>query len=282
MQSHIVTCCYNKVLNRNPDDDGLLTYAAFLERHKESDLINVLKKSDEYKDRITTKTFINVFMCVRNNEKDLYKTFDVLEKIRRKDETHEYRYYIFENDSTDDTIQLCEDFIKRNHGVFMSDVLNKIQWKDVKDIGRVTDMSIYRNKCKALCSDDDMKNSEFCVLVDTNVTFNDMIIDRFEKILRDQSIVMVSPFGKVGSKRVYYDTYALEFLERPRHFKIDSGIIDVKSACGGMFMVRSEAMLVSSWKSIDAARSEHNYFCYQVGNFGRVVIDTSTVTEWFK
>jgi hypothetical protein len=280
--SECVTRCYNKYLNREPDDDGITTYSAFLKRRTESELISALTRSDEYKKHIHKKEFINVFMCVRNNENNLVETFSVLEKIRRKDVTYEYRYFIFENDSIDETCALCEAFMSRNHGIFMSDSLNKIQWKDVKDIGRVTDMSIYRNKCKSLCSDQNMKNSMYCVLVDTNVKFDDTILERFMNVLQDESIAMVSPFGKVGPKRVYYDTYALEFLDSPKPLRIDCGIIDVKSACGGIFMVRSDAALIATWKSIDSHRSEHNHFCYKVRDFGRIVIDTSIVTEWYK
>lgn len=271
---------YNKILNRDPDPDGLETYVNFLKKHKEWELANVLKRSHEYVDRIHHKKWIYIFMCVRNNGKDLPKTLDMLEKIRRKDETHEYAYFIFENDSSDDTVELCKEFVSRNHGVFQSDVLNKKQWDDVKDIDRVTDMSIYRNTCKSLCPD--VSASEYCVLVDTKVTFSEDIFDKFRITLKDETIAMVSPFGKVGKKPVYYDTYALEFKNNRRVVRMNTGIIDVFSACGGIFMVRSPAVIGATWKAIDGNKSEHNAFCYSVSDFGRVVIDTSIHVEWVK
>lgn len=276
----VIHRCYNKILNREPDEDGLTTYKAYLKEHSENDLSCVLQKSNEYLNYIANKSFINIFMCVRNNANDIVVLFKQLEYIRRNDKIHEYRYYIYENDSNDHTVQLCQTFIQNNHGVVFSDTLNKKQWNDVKHIGRVVDMAIYRNKCKALCSDENMKNSEFCVLVDTKVLFDNDIFDRFSSVLQDKSIVMVTPYGKVGKRIVYYDTYALETLGSI--VRINQGIIDVKSACGGIFMVRSDALRVSEWKLLDSHRSEHNNFCYEVGNFGRVVIDTDIHTEWTK
>ena len=276
-----ITKLYNKILNRDPDPEGLDTYKSFLKRKKEWELANVLKRSTEYEERVCHKKWIYVFMCVRNNGNDLPKTLEMLEKIRRKDETHEYAYFIFENDSSDNTVELCKEFIARNHGTFQSDVMNKKQWEDVKDIDRVTDMAIYRNTCKSLCQD--LSASEFCVLVDTKVTFREDIFEKFKSTLKDETIAMVSPFGKVGKKLVYYDTYALEFKDnRKRTVRINTGIIDVLSACGGIFMVRSPAVVASQWDGIDGNKSEHNAFCYSVSDFGRVIIDTSIHVEWVK
>lgn len=276
----IIKNCYNKILNRDPDDDGVATYEEHLKK-PHFDLERVLKSSEEYDVRIRCKKFINVFMCVRNNARDLPSTFDVLERIRRKDDAYEYWYYIFENDSDDDTVELCETFMAKNNGVFHRDVLNKKQWGDVKDFNRVRDMAIYRNKCKELCSLEHLKRSEFCVLVDTKVTFGADIIDRYVRTMNDESIAMVTPFGKVGKKPVYYDTYALEQKVNKR-ITMNSGLIEVVSACGGIFMVRSEAFIPSYWKGIEANKSEHNAFCYSVNNFGKIVVDTSIHTEWVK
>lgn len=277
-----ITRLYNKILNRDPDPDGLETYKTFLKSRKEWELAKVLKRSKEYEKRIGHKKWIYVFMCVRNNGNDLPKSLEMLEKIRRKDETHEYAYFIFENDSSDNTVELCKEFIDRNNGAFQSDVMNKKQWEDVKDIDRVTDMAIYRNTCKSLCQD--VSASEFSVLVDTKVTFREDIFDKFKDTLKDETIAMVSPFGKVGKKPVYYDTYALEFKENnmKRVVRMNTGIIDVLSACGGIFMVRSPAVVASRWEGIDRNKSEHNEFCYSVSDFGRVVIDTSIHVEWVK
>lgn len=276
----IIKNSYNKILNRDPDDDGMCAYTEHMKKPS-FDLEKVLRNSDEYKKRLETKKIINVFMCVRNNAADLPKTFDALERIRRKDETYEYWYYIFENDSEDDTVQLCEDFMAKNNGTFHSDVLNKKQWGDVKDFNRVTDMAIYRNKCRYLCPLEKLQNSEFCVLIDTKVTFKDDIMSRYIDTLRDETIAMVTPFGKVGKKPVYYDTYALE-QKTPKRIVMNSGIVDVVSACGGIFMVRSEAFIPSKWKGIESGKSEHNAFCYSVNNFGKIVINTHIHTEWVK
>ena len=281
MEDTIIKNLYHQILNRDPDPDGLETYRHFLHTRKKWELVSVLKGSDEYKKRIAHKKWIYVFMCVRNNGKDLIKTLDTLEKIRRADDTYEYAYYIFENDSSDNTVELCNEFMSKNHGAFQSVVMNKKQWEDVKDIDRVTDMAIYRNMCKALCPD--VSKSEYCVLVDTKVTFSVEIFDAFRNTLKDDTIAMVSPFGKVGKKPVYYDTYALEFKDnKKRTIRMNKGIIDVLSACGGIFMVRSPAVIGSTWEGIDGDKSEHNAFCYSVNDFGRVVINTSIHVEWVK
>lgn len=275
----IIDRCYKKYLNRDPDPSGIETYTKYLQKRKEIDLIRILKSSEEYDQRIKSKKWINVFMCVRNNSLDLQDTFDTLEFIRRKNDTYDFRYYIFENDSDDDTVSMCKVFMSKNHGVFKSCVLKTKKWEDVKDKDRVTDMAYYRNQCKELCYLDD-RNCEYCVLIDTKVKFNTDIFDKYIHHLNNtSSTVMITPYGKVGKKNVYYDTYA---LDSPNPIKINTGIQKVNSACAGIFMVRSIPFFQCSWKMICGNKSEHNNFCYELKKYGDIVVDTNIHVEWTK
>ena len=226
-------------------------------------------------------TVLNVFMCLRNNSNTLSSTFDSLELLETSYPHVTFCYYIFENDSTDDTPEKIKHFMFQRQGRFSCNLLKMKQWESIKSIHRSTDMAVYRNSMKSLCTD--WENSIYSVIVDSNVHFNVATIEGFIQELQDTSIAMVTPFGHVNHMpRVYYDTYALlTFQDKQRLPVFTPCLYEVKSAFGGIVMLRTEALQHSRWAATPhALYSEHVAFCSQVRQFGQVVVLKNNKVEW--
>ena len=228
------------------------------------------------------RSIINVFMCLRNNADTLQNTFNSLKALENHFENFRFVYYIFENDSTDDTPSLISSFMQHRSGTFKSCNLNTRQWGSVKDTQRSSDMARYRNNMKNLCSSWD--DSEFSIILDSNVSFSISTISDFISTLQnDSSIAMVTPFGHIqSSPRTYYDTYALLTNSDKRYIPLFiPAILPVKSSFGGIVMLRSQAFRNSSWNTIvSSLESEHVSFCADVRRYGSVVILKHTKVSW--
>ena len=156
------------------------------------------------------KERVNVFGCFRNNEDVFDKIQDNFEIIEEKNKDVEFYYYFFENDSTDATPYLILDFMRQRKGRYtLTNVATK-KWADVKALGRVQDMAMYRNAMKDLCTD--YTNSKYTVIIDTGVDYDFTTYQRMVDVLeKNPDVAMVTPYGIVkGSKDKYYDTYAFE------------------------------------------------------------------------
>ena len=93
-------------------------------------------------------SIINVFMCLRNNADTLQNTFNSLKAIENHFTNFRFVYYIFENDSTDNTPSLISSFMQHRSGALKCCNLNTRQWGSVKDTQRSSDMARYRNHMK--------------------------------------------------------------------------------------------------------------------------------------
>ena len=108
---------------------------------------------------------VNVFMCLRNNENSLDKTFTMLEKLKEINNNYKFYFYIYENDSIDNTKNIIRSFYDFNNGKCKFEILDKVQWNsDNKNHDRITDMSLYRNKMKTLCTN--WEHSEYSIILD--------------------------------------------------------------------------------------------------------------------
>lgn len=232
--------------------------------------------SNEKKERV------NVFGCFRNNEDVFDKIQDNFEVIEEKNKDVEFYYYFFENDSTDATPYLILDFMRQRKGRYtLTNVATK-KWADVKALGRVQDMAMYRNAMKDLCTD--YTNSKYTVIIDTGVDYDFTTYQRMVDVLdKNPDVAMVTPYGIVkGSKDKYYDTYAFEGFAKSTKIDIKYDLFNVKSAFGGFVVIRTEVFEKCYWEAIDEHRSEHNFFCNMVRNYGKVVIANRIKVEWTK
>ena len=201
-------------------------------------------------------TDLHVFMCVRNNQKSLVKTLNSLECTENAMPHIRFAYYIYENDSTDNTCEFILDFMKKRRGnVSVGNKLNKIQWTSVKDKNRIRDMAMYRNRMKGLCAD--FATSKYSIILDSEISFSPTTIQEMIKVLdTNPDIAMTTPWGVSNAasykrRNAYYDLYALLTLK-------DNWTVENQN---GMY-------------------SEHVYFCERVRKYGSVVICRDIAVQW--
>lgn len=228
-------------------------------------------------------------MCVRNNDDTLETTLNKLNNIEKNNSEYIFRYYIYENDSTDNTKNIIIDFYKHHKGNCIFETLNNHMWGNTKDIQRIIDMSVYRNKMKQLCKK--FNNSDYSIILDTNITFKITIFEEMINILnKNKTIQMVTPYGFVeGKPKVYYDTFALDLnsectgsvLKKLRYELQTNELVKLKSGFSGFIMIRTQTLEKCSWKYSDIC-SEHNYFCKEVCKYGDIVCSRNIKVSWKK
>lgn len=251
---------------------------------KQKSITNVLtyKNVDwETSDKLTNN-ILNVFLCVRDNEDDISVTFTKLKKLERKHKELEFYYYVLENDSKDDTPHVVLDFFNYSKGKFRIEKSEKKKWGAVADNNRVKDMAKYRNMMKDLCNT--WENSEYSIIVDTEITFDDDILEKYISIMQNnKTIVMATPYGTVQETNRYYDTFAFHaFDKRPCVYTYDEEreIFPVHSAFAGFAIIRSKFLKDAEWKESNINVSEHNMLCEQLRKFGQVVVCKNIVVRW--
>ena len=258
------------------------------------DSLNTVIVEDEESDeefvipaKRSLKQVVNIFMCVRNNAKELTDTLRVLRIIERDNlAEYEFRYYIMENDSTDDTPYQILDFYKYAKGQYKLAKYGKRQHGTTRKIDRVKDMAFYRNEMKNLCVD--WKNSKYSFIVDTGVKFTNKIFKQLIADIEKTGGAMVASFGGIvnGQEDRYYDTYALETKDGTLGFPLyiqsmPDDFMEVNSCFGGFVIVKTEVLKECKWDAIDANRSEHNFFCREVQRHGKIHISKKTKILWW-
>lgn len=236
---------------------------------------------------VTKGSKINVFGCFRNNETSLGQTLGGLKAME-----HKYKgatdYYFFENDSNDTTPALLADFFKHSNGKYACEKLGNTHWPSTNDPRRIKDLSMYRNKMKALC--DDWSQSDYSFIIDSEVIFDLEIMSNMLSVLEDNpDIAMVTPFGTPVWSDLYYDTFAYRPLEGdeiipPNHHTTP---FEVRSAFAGFVCIRTKALELCHWESdldnsANFSISEHVHFCDMVRRYGKIVIDPRIRVYWKK
>ena len=226
-------------------------------------------------------------MCCRNNEDTIEKTFYLLDQIETENKMYNFRYYIYENDSTDNTKKKIIDFFRNHKGNCLFETLKNKQWGSVKDEKRVIEMSIYRNKMKKLCTN--FKKSYYSIILDTNITFQPSIFNDMLNIFsQEPNIHMITPFGFVeGKPKVYYDTFALDLVSdlKGSNFKKllfeirRNKLVKLKSGFAGFVMIKTQTLQKCSWNSSSVC-SEHNQFCDEVKKYGDIVCAADIKVSW--
>ena len=246
-----------------------------------SNVIHIENKNWKTNPKITNN-ILNIFMCVRDNEEDISITFTKLKKLERKHTDLKFYYYVLENDSSDDTPHVVLDFFNYSNGKFRIEKSEKIKWGAVPDRNRVRDMAKYRNMMKDLCTT--WENSEYSLVVDTEITFDDDILEKYLNIMENnKTIVMATPFGTVQDTNKYYDTFAFHaFNKRPCVYTYDTqeDIFPVQSAFAGFSIIRSKFLKDAHWGESEIKVSEHNALCEQLRKFGNVVVCKHIIVRW--
>jgi len=242
---------------------------------------------------------ITVMCLFRNSEKGLPKLFSRLKKLEKK---YEMEYYFYENDSTDNTVKELEIWMLTRKGKVISEILDAPTFGHTPDEERMKMMTYYRNK---LLNGIKPIDSDFCFIIDSDVDFNENIIDDYLKYMKDD-VAMCTPFVKQNikcnmcmcGKQTYYDTFAIQDKDNneglllscnPFQRKEDRQSwknlepVVVNSAFGGAALVRTEAVNNTEWatkrkesafdiKGRMMGSCEHWAFCKGVSKYGKILV----------
>ena len=217
----------------------------------------------------------DLYCMFRNNQDTIGKTLSTLKAFERQ--AGECRYYIYENDSTDDTPNQIKDFYCHSKGDYLTDKIGTKKWRSEPDSRRMLDLAQYRNKMKALNKD---WTGQYSFIMDSEIDFTPDHMFRMIEILEDNDdIAMVTPWGVATHKESsYYDTWALRPDEPLKH---QEDLIDVDSAFSGLVCVRTSVFEECHWDTLGDV-CEHVHFCQMVKGHGRIVIDPQIVVKWKK
>jgi hypothetical protein len=215
----------------------------------------------------------------------------------------DFEYFIYENNSSDNTKQFIENFAKNHNCKYLlEDIPNSNMLEGIKQ-ERGQHMATIRNKFKDFHGN---LNSDYTLLLDCDVVF---LPSTIEKLIQsfDDTTSIVSAFCidwniyRENNKYIhYYDTLAVisndnisykengntclfKTCERcichrgnhnihvnASHLFDDNKIIRVKSAFGSMSMIKTEIYNKVRWGN---SLCEHHSFCEQINKFGNVVIN---------
>lgn len=221
---------------------------------------------------------INIYICLRNNADTLHYTFDRLIELEKY---HQLHYFIYENDSHDETKSMIKDFMKDRNGSYLLETLNVKHYGSESNLKRSQFLADCRNKMKLLGS---KVESYVTVIVDSDIDFSPNDINTMIGKLDEPGIAMVTPFGHTEkSKYKYYDTYALLTLDDKRRIPVVGApdIIYVKSAFGGIAVLKSDIFKECFWNNKQQVlMSEHYSFCKEVLKYGNIIILKKVKVGW--
>ena len=194
---------------------------------------------------------------VRNCEKWIPLFRKICEKCEKVFDDIEFSYYIFENDSSDNT---------------KWEIAKNFDWYHMADYGYVfgDDMKSMRMaKCRRMAKDMCNINYDiydYILLIDSGVNFSEETLLHLITTLRhNQSVVMACPrsYGnsitdKYGFKKIPdYNTHEL---------------IPVKSCMDGLALIRAWVYEYCDWIVHHPCDSEHETFCWDASMYGKIVI----------
>ena len=230
-----------------------------------------------------SREIINVFLCCRNNSETIDNTFESFRKMQKDRFNYNFVFYIYENDSEDDTPFKIINFFKKNWGSYSIQCHNTKLWHQNRCTERIQNMVTYRNKNKDMCTN--WENSKYSLIFDTNILFtSDVVCKMIKELENNSNIAMVTPYGICSKYKQYYDTYALETMFHTNKLHPFKEKTEVLSAFSGLVVLRTHALKDSKWSVPDNCilKNEHNPFCKEIRRFGKIIILKEAVVYWLK
>ena len=243
----------------------------------------------------TDRLQISIFGLWRNAEKYIEKTLAQLEALETR---YDLSYYFYENDSTDNTSSILEKWMKSRQGKFSSNNLGDDLFTN-KDVGerliqRMKKMAYYRNLMLQLGLDDKV-NTEWSLVLDTDIEFDANIIDDYLKY-HYKGVVMMTPHIEQTvkchicdppcNKLSYYDSWALRtkespcrsvtfgcnpFWEKDNRDKYKKGeTVEVECAFGGIALIKTKSLTQSKWDT--TGDCEHVMFAEGIRKTGKIIV----------
>lgn len=245
---------------------------------------------------------ISVISCFRNNDKYIDYINKKFGYIEKKYKNYEFEYFIYENNSIDNTKEYLKKFYINRKGKYLSEdiVYDKIHSGINKTRGHF--MAIIRNKLKSFHG---KLNSDYTLIIDSDVVFKNSLIINLIKTI-DKDIVMVNPFCicygtyKKHKKIHYYDSLALissdnisysnnfntclfkycsKCINKRKKYNINidnnklfdyNKLIQVKSSFGSCSLIKTDIYNKVHWSN---SICEHHSFCKYVSKYGKIVIN---------
>lgn len=207
--------------------------------------------------------------------------------------------FILENDSTDGTADL---FKKADPCFNVIDLkLGLPRLPGGRTHHRTQKLALLRNRLLELT---DISCGEYTMILDTQVRWTPQILQSHVDLLdQNPDVAMVTSWGRVRRSEpcdFHFDTYATIINGRPCDYNVnlwpcehagtkhdhqchrnrgappihdEKKVIDVDSACGGLFLIRSSVLKKCRWNVSHPMGCEHWDFCREVKKYGRIVIN---------
>lgn len=258
-------------------------------------------------------TSIAVILYLRNTAK--YLQDFLIPKLIKFERLYDctFFYYIFENDSTDGTISILNDFMKNRKGLFITKKLNLNTILHGSHILRIQRMVYIRNILLDIIRDKLIKH-EWSLFIDADIYFdNNVLIKLMSKKPRLHNIGMLT-CNTIEYGNHYYDTFAYVSIEDNFYYPncnskncknpickykqsknsnaqcIDAGNpypLDVRSAWGGLVMIHASIFRYPNirWKTMnigDQSICEHVYLCDMIHGItnNRIVVCGDIICNW--
>ena len=215
-------------------------------------------------------------MICRNNENYFEYIFPVLlQNIK----LFEPKFYIYENNSTDNTKNILQTLKKNNNiKIFSEDINNYSNNRYFNICNARNKLLLYYKKYR-----DKDNNNKWVFLLDTNIIFNsDNVIKLINNKTEGKMILANTCFYDINddlNDKYYYDTLALNYGEYFLKNKITFDLwkdneINLKSGFGGLVLIDKNYLLLNKWylkipefidnKKFKNIICEHWYYCYKL------------------
>lgn len=236
---------------------------------------------------------VSILSLFRDSEDYLPEALASLEALEQQCSAHEFEYFFYENDSNDNTVKILTEWMGSRGGNLTTEDLGKAKFSQTTDIERMTDLVYYRNTLLATATP---LSSDYCILLDSDVSFKPNIISSYISIFNDaefSDVAMITPnilqnikckmFD--SSKDSYYDSWALvdrfnnhgmtwasnPFFNEEDRNRWDKGIpVYVNSAFGGVPIIKTDVLNKVKWSTEGGC--EHWNFCRDVRLHGDILV----------
>jgi hypothetical protein len=257
------------------------------------------------------KMHLDFLLICRNNE-EYFKI--IFPKLIEKLSIFEPNFYIYENNSTDNTKLELEKLEKQYKNIFVKSENTNNYFNRFKNIciARNNLLNFYKDKTGINNSSNDNSgsNKNWVILFDTNIIFDEKtVIELINKIKYNGVMYCANTlfYDFIKHKvEYYYDILALNygiFFQKPisRIFDIkkylnyneETKLIEVKTGFGGLVLIKKDVLFeVGGWHLIKPKNvkntnlksdmiCEHWYFCDAINKKGKIYIVNSAKSIWY-